>query len=902
MNKYAFMALSMSALLARPANGQIAFTTNNTALSGTYGDPSCVVDVNGDGLDDVIRFSGTQMFIAFQQSTGGFTQQSFGNATVSPNWSVAAGDLNGDGFADVLIGNGSANSFMWSGNNGTTYSETYFAPYIFSQRTNMVDFNNDGHLDAFSCHDVGLSKPYRNTGAGTVVEDQSLLQQVTTVGGNYSSIFTDLDNDGDLDLYISKCRSGAPVGDPQRINLHYRNNGNGTWTEIGLASGLRDGAQSWTTVIEDFNNDGFMDAFIVNHTDGNRLMMNNGDGTFTDQIVGSGIGVGLLGAWEGQGADFDNDGFVDIFSEVGGGMYRNNGNGTFTNINIQIKEGGIGDLNSDGWLDIHRGGSIFFNNGGTNHWFRVSLEGIFSNKDGIGARLWLYGDWGVQTREVRSGEGFSHMSSLTSHFGLGQATSIDSLVVNWPSGVRTVVYNPAIDQRLSVPEALCTTAPIQISAIGSTSFCPGSTVQLEAPAGFASYSWSNGATSASIQVGVAGNYSVTAFDGDGCAALSNSIAIQVIEDVPPTVSVLGPDEFCSGGSVELSSSSSSSPVWSNGATGTVVSVTESGNYSVTTAGQCGAVTSSSVEILVNPAATAPIADDVTIPTAGTAMLNAVGDNINWYLNETDVLPAGTGNMWETPFVSGQTTFWVDATAIYGGEQMNGGKPDNSGGGGIPSSGSHSFFTTWEPFTIEEVTVYAIGAGPRTVNLCNAAGVVLQSANFVLEEGTHVLTLNFDVPVGNDLSLRCPQHTLFRNSGGVSYPYPIGTMGELTTSGFGPSWYYYFYDWKVRTPQMECSSERVPVTVNVGTVGIDGTQDASSLVLYPVPANEELRIDGAMAGDQVSFFDAQGRKVLESSLTITGTATIPVTSLSPGAYLVQILGTERNIVREVIIVR
>lgn len=884
------------------SHAQIAFTTNSTLLSGTYGNPACVIDVDSDGDDDIIRFSGTQMFVAYQQANGTFTEQSFGNATVSPNWSICAGDLNADGHMDVLIGNGSANSFMFSNGDGTSYSETYFPAYIFSQRTNMADINNDGLLDAFSCHDVGLSRPYRNTGLGTVELDQSLIQQVTSVGGNYSTMFTDLDNDGDLDLYFSKCRGGAPVGDPQRINLHYQNNGDGTWSEIGQQSGLYDGSQSWTSVIEDFNNDGWFDVFIVNHTDGNRLMMNNQDGTFSNMIAGSGIGEMLLGAWEGQAADFDNDGWIDIFSEVGGGIYRNNGDGTFTDQVMAVKEGGIGDLNNDGWLDINRGGNIYLNSGGSNHWIKIALEGIISNTDGIGARLWLYGDWGVQTREVRSGTGFSHMSSLTAHFGIGQATSIDSLIIDWPSGVHTVMHGPAIDTFHVIAEAECVAPPIEISANGDTEICPGGSVELVAPEGFESYQWSNGATTQTIQASTGGNYTLTAFDSEGCAALSNAVPVQVITDVAPVITIDGDEVICEGSGVELISSNMSNAVWSNGATGGVVMITEAGTYTVTADGQCDAVTSLPVTIEVNPAPEMPVADDVIIPVAGPADLFASGENILWYLTESDVTSVGTGNSWQTPFLNSGTTFWAEANAIYGGDLQDGGKPDNSGAGGLPSSGSYSFFDSWEPFVIETVTVYAIGDGIRTVNLCDAAGNVLQSANFDLTDGTHELTLNFDVPVGSDMSLRCPQNNLFRNSGGVSYPYPIGEYGELTTSGFGTSWYYYFYAWKVRTEPIWCPSERVPVTVQIGTVGIQGLNDDGSVHVYPVPSNTEVRIDGTFAGDVISVFDAQGRLVQQQLAGVSGTTVMNVESLNSGSYLLNLRSNERNVVRDMIIVR
>ncbi len=889
-------------LLAAPVGAQISFTGNASLLTGTYGNPSCVVDMNGDHLDDVVRFNGNTMTIAYQQAGGGFTQVNAATATVNPNWSLCVGDLDANGFNDVLIGNGSANSFLRANGDGTAYTEQYFSPYIFSQRTNMADIDNDGLLDAWSCHDVGLSKPYRNTGGGVMVEDQTLIQQTVTVGGNYATVFTDYDEDGDLDLYFSKCRSGAPLGDPQRINLLYRNNGNGTWTEVGAIAGVNDGAQSWIAVWEDFDNDGDFDAFIGNHSDANRFYRNNGNGTFTDVIGTTGINPSALGAWEANGADFDNDGWMDIFTEAGSGIWHNNGNGTFTLVSSPVTEGGIGDLNNDGYMDLHLGQNIYFNNGGTNHWVKFELQGIFSNKNGIGARLKLYGPWGVQTREVRSGNSFSHMSSLHAHFGLGAATQIDSLVVNWPSGVRTVIEGPAADQLNIVPEAACTLPAIEVGVVGNTTLCAGGSVQLDAPAGFSSYQWSNGSTAASLTVTQGGNYSVAAFDGNGCAALSNAVVVSVVTSEQPIISLGGEEVICQGSTVELTSSVSANAVWSNGATGATVSIGESGSYTVTADGACGSATSEPVTITVNPAAAVAIADDATIPTPGTADLTAIGDNVKWYTDEFGGAPIGTGNAWTTPFLNTTTTFWAEANSQYGGALQNGGKLDNSGGGGLPSTGSQSFFTAWEPFTIETVTVYAIGNGQRTVNLCDAAGTVLQTATFDLVEGTHVLTLNFSVPVGVDLSLRCPQQSLFRNNAGVAYPYPIGTLGELTNSGFGTTYYYYFYDWKVRTPMMECPAARDGATVNIGNVGVAEAK-GTDLQVFPSPASTTVRVTGVRPGEIVSILDGQGRLALQGGASVAdGMVTLDIERLAPGSYSVQLRGSERNVVRDLLIAR
>ncbi|MBK8499365.1 MAG: VCBS repeat-containing protein [Flavobacteriales bacterium] len=161
-----YSAVIAAASLPPPTTPVIAFTANSSQLTGTYGNPSCVVDMNGDHLDDVVPLQRQSAHHRLPAGRRWLLEQSFITATVNPNWSICAGDLDANGYNDLLLGNGSANSFLLANSDGSAYTEQYFSPYIFSQRTNMADINNDGMLDAWSCHDVGLSKPYRNTGAG----------------------------------------------------------------------------------------------------------------------------------------------------------------------------------------------------------------------------------------------------------------------------------------------------------------------------------------------------------------------------------------------------------------------------------------------------------------------------------------------------------------------------------------------------------------------------------------------------------------------------------------------------------------------------------------------------------------------------------------------------------------
>ena len=435
----------------------ISFTSTTITSTSTI---CCVADMNGDFLDDIVTVGTNVMTILTQQSAGGFVSStiSLPNLTTTPSWSICAGDYDKNGFNDLVFGGGSRLTIIKANATGTNYTEVSYPQNIFTQRTNFIDINNDGHLDLWACHDVAQSHAYRNNGLGVLNFDISLMPTLA-VGGNYQSMWTDYDNDGDMDMYLAKCRGGAPVGDPQRINLLYKNNGNGTFTESGAIAGVNDGSQSWSTAIEDFDNDGDMDFLLSNISDTNKFYRNNGDGTFTDIYPTTGIEA-QVGSWELQAVDFNNDGWVDFLWQNGKEIYLNNGDLTFTGFDLSFSEGGIGDLNNDGFLDVQFGNKVYYNVPNANNWIKVNLQGVASNKNGIGARVEIYGAWGKQIREIRSGSGFSHQSTLNAHFGIGTQTLITQLIIHWPSGTVDVINNPTINQAITVIEG---SSPLSIA-------------------------------------------------------------------------------------------------------------------------------------------------------------------------------------------------------------------------------------------------------------------------------------------------------------------------------------------------------------------------------------------------------------------------------------------------------
>jgi hypothetical protein len=445
-----------------------------STISGSY--KIAVSDMNGDFLDDIITVSDNNVQIHYQSNSGVFSAVNYTTSTVPnmPSWSMAIADINKDGYNDLLYGGGSGVSFLKSNGNGTGYLHTTTLDYVFSQRSNFIDINNDGNLDAFVCHDVAPNVFYLNDGNGNLTFQQGGIGDHPN-GGNYGSIWVDYNNDGLSDLFIAKCRGGQNTA---KINELHRNNGNGTFTNVSQEANLSDSVQTWSSAWNDFDNDGDMDLVVgaSSFTDGgHKVMKNNGDGTFTNVTVGSGWDVFTGLSIEYVSYDFNNDGFADVFTNDY--IMYNNGDFTFTPIQVPMDVAAVGDLNNDGFLDVQVGNNIYYSSGNSNNWIKINLEGVQSNINGIGARVEVYGSWGKQIRDVQSGIGFRHMGTLNVHFGIGPASTIDSIIVRWPSGQIDLICFPLINTNIFIKEGNGT-LPISNFIVSSNTINAGESVSI----------------------------------------------------------------------------------------------------------------------------------------------------------------------------------------------------------------------------------------------------------------------------------------------------------------------------------------------------------------------------------------------------------------------------------------
>ena len=843
--------MAAALLIGSRLSAQFAFTNANASLNypnSFSGVAIAVADMNADGYDDIIHLrNGRILTIELQRPEGGLQTVLIGQISNNSQWSMCVADADNNGFNDVLVG-GSYDGvkLVRASANGQAYTTSNLpGTNIFLQGSNFVDINNDGWLDVFACHDDATNRIWANDGTGQFVPANNWIDMTTVPpsdnSGNYGSVWTDFDNDGDLDLYIAKCRTGvnSPT-DGRRINQLFVNNGNGTFYQDTLdVFGLRNGAQSWTADFGDVNNDGWMDCFITNHDAPSQLLLNNGSGVFNDVTAGSGIAVQGLPI-QGIFRDFDNDGWLDII--VAGTrhhLYRNNGNGTFTDYGLQafgtqqMESYAVGDLNNDGKLDVYGGYAqvyttpsnipdvIWLNNTQQdNHFLTVRLTGTSSNRNAVGARIEAYGPWGIQIREVRSGESYGIMNSFHQHFGLGSATSVDSLVIRWPSGLREVFLNIPADQSIQITEGTCISPFASLQVDGPLIFCPGESTTLSVQGG-STYRWSDGSTANSVTATQSGTYGVVVGDTSTCSTLLPSVTLLVDPISTPIIQALGDTIFCPGGSVSLIASEAPAYSWSTGASSPGIVVNSSGDYQVTVPGLCRNFTSNPISITVLDAPAPAVTGD-TLSAVGPATLTATGSQLRWYASPFGGSPIHLGDTLNINMLTATDTFYVDNVTVFPGDTLFAGPVQHSGSSAYSGNNTNGqiIFDAFRAFTLRTVKVFTDTPGLRTIELRDG-NVVLASQQANIPSGESIVTLNFAVPAGTDLILttNAAQNQasfgfsgprLRRNSSGVQYPYTVANVLSHRNSNIGTDVYYYFYNWDIKLPDAECISDRVPV--------------------------------------------------------------------------------------------
>lgn len=419
------------------------------------------------------------------------------------------GEFNGDGFQDLIVANvdlDPPNVFLFRNNEDAEFSDVTLDSGISDtplRSAAWADFDNDDLLDLV----VGTIKSgdppilYKNSGAG-IFQDLSLDAGITKKGGTVGhAIWADYDIDGWVDLF--QANETFVV-----TSFLYHNERDGTFKEVSQASGLGDFHITNSAVWFDFNNDGFPDLFLANRGL-NTLFLNKGGGMFTD--ITDMAHVGGDPEWNSVAAcvgDFNNDGSLDLYvvnisstTSVRNALYRNNRNGTFTDVTEETQTGDVGDgrtcawvdfdgdgridlfttnhvnpsklfrnlgkgkfvdvasqvglgcpdfpdclidifaatwgdYNNDGFMDVFLNGHIekaLMENSGTENNFLIMKlvgNGQTTNTSAIGTRVEVNTSKGVQIREVSGGRGCCEQDMLPVHFGVGNENEVD-IQVQW---------------------------------------------------------------------------------------------------------------------------------------------------------------------------------------------------------------------------------------------------------------------------------------------------------------------------------------------------------------------------------------------------------------------------------------------------------------------------------------
>ncbi len=432
---------------------------------------------------------------------------------------IVQGDYNNDGLSDVLVLRGGwlgkdgkhPNSLLRNNGDNTFTDVTEEAGLLSFHSTQTAvwfDYNGDGWLDIFigneTVPDSGVTAPcelYRNNGDGTFTEcaAENGLAFTDWVKGVTAG---DYNNDGRPDLYISSLvgpnrlmRNDGLVDPSAGVKAPHR------FTDVAASAGVEQPLRSFPCWFFDFDNDGWLDLFVTGYSIRNagdiaadylgiptkaeapRLYRNNGDGTFRDVTSAAGL-PRILHAMGANFGDLDNDGWLDFYVGTGdpslgtlipNRMFRNDGAGKFQDVTTsggfgQLQKGhgiAFGDLNNDGTQDIYSvvGGAmsgdrywnqLFANPGHGNHWLKLKLEGVESNRVAIGARVKVVVAAGERERAIHrvvtSGGSFG-ASPLEVQVGLGRADQVVRVEIVWPkTGKTQTIGGLALDRRYLIKE------------------------------------------------------------------------------------------------------------------------------------------------------------------------------------------------------------------------------------------------------------------------------------------------------------------------------------------------------------------------------------------------------------------------------------------------------------------
>jgi len=530
--------------IGAPASGQIVFrdVTKETGITFIHTDGGCgrryimetvsaglaLFDFDGDGDIDIYFLNGEPLKgtdsdrkpgNALYRNEGDwrFTEVTQEAGVGNPGYGlgVAVADYDNDGDPDIYVNNYGPNVLYRNNGDGTFTDVTKKAGvdngFQVGAGACFLDMDKDGDLDLFVSvyldfsyekHVVTTAKGfavyanprfytplpdtlYRNNGDGTFTDVSKESGVANHAGWGMGVVCADYDNDGDTDIFVAN-----DVGE----NFLFDNDGTGTFEEVGLISGTAydfhgDEQGSMGVDCGDYDNDGFLDFYVTSYQGQLATLYRNlSDKMFEDVTLMTGAGMGTLArvTWGNGFVDFNNDGFRDIFVACGhlqdnveqfddtttyaeqNILLMNRADGKFVDVSERSGDGmkvrlssrgaGFDDLDNDGDVDVvilnsRREPTLLRNESPSKgHWLQISLRGVKSNSDGVGAQTKVMAGDLTLLDEVHSGRGYQSHYGTRLHFGLGNHDKIDRVEVRWIGGGIDVFENVAVDQLLTITE------------------------------------------------------------------------------------------------------------------------------------------------------------------------------------------------------------------------------------------------------------------------------------------------------------------------------------------------------------------------------------------------------------------------------------------------------------------
>ncbi len=465
---------------------------NHRIINGAIGAGVSVYDFNQDGMDDLTLATERGQLIGFYINTG--TSFEAIAALVDNREEVKQilwADYDNDGDADLFVSAFLGQSYLYE-NQGDmqlidiTQNSGLPLDRHAAYGANWGDYNRDGWLDLlctyhnYAGQQTGGNSLFKNNADGTFTEVTATAEMGNADRVPFAAAFMDFNNDQWPDIYTAN--------DKLTYNTLYENLGNGHFYDASQDTDANARMNGMCVNAADINQDGWVDMYVTNTFVGGQLLQNSGpnpdvlDISFEDKAPDLGINYENGNGWGSTFFDADNDGDLDLYMCGNSSNPSVKGVHFYENIDKQyfeiITEGfevdtfnsysnAIADFDMDGTLDIivqnnqpthfHLWNNLTKND---NHWVKIQLEGVASNRDGIGTRIETFAKDLYQSDFTYCGFGFLGQNTAKKHIGLGLHETLDSLILTWPSGHTDRFYNLTTSQLYQIKEGESTNGEI----------------------------------------------------------------------------------------------------------------------------------------------------------------------------------------------------------------------------------------------------------------------------------------------------------------------------------------------------------------------------------------------------------------------------------------------------------